>query len=142
MRVLINNIRFLLSLYQTYEVIIAQLFRYGIVGLAAAGTHFGLVVFSVQVIGYTPMMANMLVYPLSFQVSYWGHRLWTFGGTEVSHLTAFPKLVTIQIINFLLSQGLFFIFLKMHIPYQIGLLILLFTLPIFTFISSRFWVFN
>jgi putative flippase GtrA len=137
-----NKLASLLSLYQTYSTVITQLFRYGIVGLCAAGVHFASVVFLVQIVGYTPLMANMFVYPCSFQVSYWGHRLWTFDGTTTPHLTAFPKLVMIQIVNFLVGQSLFYIFLRMHIPYQVGLLILLSTLPIFTFISSRLWVFN
>lgn len=133
----------LISLYQTYAALIHQLFRYGIVGLAAALSHFALVVFLVQVVGYAPLMANMLVYPCSFQLSYWGHRLWTFDGTTASHAAAFPKLVVVQIINFMVSQSLFYVFLNiLHIPYQIGLLILLCTLPIFTFISSRLWVFK
>lgn len=130
------------SLFQIYFPLMMQLFRYGIVGLTVSAIHFGLVVFLVQVMGYSPLLANTLAYPCSFQFSYWGHRLWTFGGTNASHITAFPKLVMIQIINFMIGQSLFSLFLYIHLPYQVALLIVLAILPIFTFISSRFWVFR
>jgi len=132
----------LYHIYHTYQALWWQLCRYGLMGLLAASIHFILVIFLVQKCSQAPLMANMLAYPFSFQISYWGHRLWTFDGTTAPHLSALPKLITVQIINFIIGQSLFYSFLKMHLPYQAALLIVLSILPFFTFLSSRLWVFR
>ena len=120
----------------------AQLFRFGVVGVVAAAIHFTIVVCLVQLLLLPPLVANIFGFFVSFQVSYWGHRRWTFQGTEISHSTALPKLLLVQIINFCANESLFYIFLSMHLPYQLALLIVLTILPIFTFVSGKFWVFR
>lgn len=127
---------------QTYLPLFWQIFRFGIVGLTASGVHFSLVVLFVQMFGLPPLVANMVAFPLSFQCSYWGHRSWTFHDTSASHRSALPKLVMVQLINFTASETLFYIFLQLHFSYQAGLLLVLTIMPIFTFISSKRWVFR
>lgn len=122
--------------------LLAQLFRFGVVGVIAAGIHFCIVVFLVQLFSLPPLVANIFGFFISFQVSYWGHRHWTFQGTETSHSVAFPKLLLVQVINLAANETLFYIFLSMHLPYQLALLIVLSVLPIFTFVSGKFWVFR
>jgi putative flippase GtrA len=122
--------------------LIAQLFRFGIVGLTAAAIHFTIVVTLVQMFFLAPLLANFFGFFVSFQVSYWGHRLWTFAATDILHRAAFPKLLVIQLINFAANESLFYILLSWHLPYQIALIIVLTVLPVFTFISSKMWVFR
>lgn len=121
---------------------IKQLFRFGIVGLTAAAIHFGIVVWIVQTWAIAPLIANVFAFGISFQVSYWGHRRWTFEGTTTLHREAFPKLVFIQALNFAANESLFYIFLMFDLPYPIALAIVLTILPIFTFVSSKLWVFR
>jgi putative flippase GtrA len=121
---------------------IRQLFRFGTVGLTAAAVHFYLVVSIVQTWGMAPLVANLFAFIVSFQVSYWGHRLWTFEGAEVQHRDALPKLILVQGLNFTANESLFYIFLALRLPYPVALLITLTILPIFTFVSSKFWVFR
>jgi putative flippase GtrA len=137
-----NTYRKWWAFYRQHFSLIIQLYRYALVGLTSAAIHFGSVVFLVQIFGFAPLSASIFAYPFSFQMSYWGHRLWTFDNTTASHLSAFPKLIMVQLVNFSVGQSLFFVFLKMNIPYPIALLIVLAILPIFTFISSRWWVFR
>lgn len=121
---------------------IAQLFRFGMVGLTAAAIHFSIVVFLVQHFSYMPLVANAVAFLFSFQVSYWGHRTFTFNESEVLHRAAMPKLLLIQVFNFFANETLFYIFLSMHIPYQLSLLMVLGILPVFTFAASKVWVFR
>lgn len=121
---------------------IRQVFRFGIVGLLAAMLHFSVVVLMVQRGSIEPLLANVFAFVLSFQVSYWGHRHWTFENTVVSHGIAFPKLAFVQIINFAANETLFYIFLTLHLPYDIALLIVLTVLPLFTFAASKLWIFR
>ena len=121
---------------------VIQIARFLIVGGTAAAVHFSMVVLLVQAYDYVPLIANFGGFVVSFQVSYWGHRLWTFSGTEVLHREAYPRLVMVQLVNFALNESLYYLLLSLHLPYQLALLIVLAILPIFTFISSKFWVFQ
>ncbi|GEM_PF-271412 len=119
-----------------------QIFRFGIVGIAAAFIHFSTVVLLVQGWACAPLMANIFGFAVSFQLSYWGHRLWTFNDTVSLHRVAFTRLLVVQALNFAANELLFYIFLSLNLPYQIALIIVLTVLPVFTFISSKVWVFR
>lgn len=119
-----------------------QVARFIIVGGSAAMVHFSVVVMLVQLFGYAPLIANVGGFLVSFQVSYWGHRVWTFAATDILHREAYPKLVAVQLINFTLNESLFYFFLSLHLPYPLALLIVLAILPAFTFVASKFWVFQ
>lgn len=122
--------------------LIWQLFRFGMVGFTAALVHFFLVVFIVQMGSVEPLIANVFAFALSFQVSYWGHRWWTFSSSMVQHRDAFPRLLLIQTAGFAANESLFYIFLQLHLPYPIALIIVLTIIPIFTFVSSKLWVYR
>lgn len=121
---------------------VMQIAKFLTIGTLAAAVHFSVVVLLVQIVDYVPLIANVGGFMVSVQFSYWGHRLWTFSDTVVSHREAYPRLIMIQIINFGLNESLFFLFLSLHLPYQLALLIVLAILPAFTFITSKFWVFQ
>jgi putative flippase GtrA len=121
---------------------IKQLYRFGVVGVGAAALHFSVVVVIVQTWMVAPLIANVFAFGISFQLSYWGHRTWTFGGTAALHRDAFPKLLLIQSINFSVNEALFYIFLAFHLSYPVALFIVLTILPVFTFFSSKLWVFR
>jgi putative flippase GtrA len=119
-----------------------QIARFLTVGTLAAAVHFSMVVMLVQFYNYAPLIANVGGFVVSFQVSYWGHRWWTFSETEISHREAYLKLVMVQIANFGLNEMLYYFLLSFHLPYQLALLIVLAILPVFTFVTSKFWVFQ
>lgn len=121
---------------------IKQLLRFGIVGVLAAALHMSIVIWLVQQWSLLPLIANVFAFGASFQVSYWGHRWWTFAGTSALHREALPKLILVQVINFAANESLFYIFLSLHLPYPVALLIVLTVLPFFTFFSSKLWVFR
>lgn len=119
-----------------------QLFRFGVVGTTAALIHFTVVVILVHGLFIAPLAANVFGYAVAFQMSYWGHRLWTFNGTVSTHREALPKLVIVQSLNFAANQTLFYFLLTLHLPYQLALLITLAVLPMFTFVLNKLWVFR
>lgn len=125
-----------------YLPLFLQICRFGIVGVTSATIHFTTVVLLVQTRSFPPLVANVFGYVIAFQMSYWGHRLWTFSDTLVTHRMALPKLFCVQLVSFAANESLFFIFLSLNLPYPIALLIVLSVLPIFTFISSKLWVFK
>lgn len=125
-----------------FSPMLTQICRFGIVGLTAAAIHFTTVVTVVQLTGLKPLIANIAGFLVSFQMSYWGHRQWTFNGTAALHRVAFPRLLCIQLINFAANESLFYLFLSLHLPYPVALLIVLAVLPVFTFVTSKWWVFG
>lgn len=119
-----------------------QLVRFGIVGVFASLLHFGIVVALVEYQGLHPATAFAVAFFISFQLSYWGHRLWTFKATTTTHRVALTRLLSLQIVNLLASESLFSFLLFNKIPYTIALLITLMIMPCFTFIFSKRWVFS
>lgn len=119
-----------------------QIFRFGLVGFSAACLHFLIVIMLVQNHFFLPLTANIFGFVISFHLSYFGHRFYTFPGTMESHQLALPKLFFLQMINFAANESLFYLFLSFHLSYPVALFIVLAILPIFTFIFSKFWVFR
>ena len=132
----------LLRLFPVFLPLFFQIFRFGIVGLIAASIHFLTVVLLVQNFFLAPLTANIFGFMISFQVSYWGHRLWTFQETVALHRVTFAKLFLVQALNFSANEILFYIFLALQLPYPLALIIVLAILPIFTFVTSKLWVFR
>ena len=119
-----------------------QVCRFGIVGVTAASVHYFIVIFLVQNYAFNPLIANIFGFICAFQLSYWGHQQWTFADSAVIHREAMMKMLCLQLINFIINETLFSIFLVVGIPYQLALVIVLAVLPLATFIISRQWVFK
>ncbi len=130
------------SMMEANFPLISQIFRFGVVGVIAASVHFGVVVYFVQAFAWAPLVANIGGFVVAFQLSYWGHRTWTFYDSEVQHHVAYSKLLFVQLLNLTINEILFYFFLSLHLPYTIALLIVLAILPVLTFIVSKWWVFG
>lgn len=119
-----------------------QVCRFGIVGLTSSIIHYTIVVELVQANLLQPLIANVFAFFISFQFSYWGHRLWTFNDSLSLHRDALPRLLLVQCINLSVNETLFATFMSWGLPYNIALIFVLTILPIFTFVSSKWWVFR
>lgn len=120
-----------------------QLMRYGIIGLIAASVHFLVLSLIVEKLSIPPLKANFIAFIFGFQISYWGHRCWTFKGTTALHRVALPKLLLVGITGFFINESLFSFFLiTFHLPYQLALFFTLTILPLISFIVGKFWVFR
>lgn len=120
----------------------SKFLRFAIVGTGGAIVHVTTVMLLVNYLQMHPLSANVAGFLLGFQVSYFGHRYWTFSDSNVRHQTAFPRLLALQIFNFGANETMFYILLSLHLPYLIALLIVLCILPVMTFTVSRLWIFT
>lgn len=126
-----------------YLLLLLQLLRFGIVGLSAATVHFTLVVLLVETGNLQPLVANIIAFGFAFQVSYWGHRSFTFHGTQQRHVIALPRLLLASILAFIANESLFFLLMKQcGLPYPLALILVLSILPLLMFIISKWWVFS
>lgn len=119
-----------------------EIIRFGFVGAVAAAIHFFSVVFLVEIYQLPPLIANVIGFCVAFPCSYVGHRYFTFRALHTLHRHAIIKSFFIQSLSFAANESLYYILLSLHIPYALALCMVLTILAIFTFISSRFWVFR
>lgn len=119
----------------------AQLYRFGIIGIAAACTQFAGVLFLVHFFYLNPYLANALAFLVAFQVSFQGHKFWTFS-SETEHSHTMPKYLVVALLSFCLNEGLYTYFLlRLNLNYSVALIIVLIIIPPVTFILSKFWAF-
>lgn len=123
------------------KALLQQFCRFLAIGGTAAAVHLCTVILLVQTLAITPLQANIVGFLFGFQVSYWGHRAYTFNGTVVLHRVALPKLLSLQIFNFVVNEYLFYLFLSLQLPYPIALVIVLGIMAVFTFVVSKRFVF-
>lgn len=129
------------NLIQQYELT-RQLFRYGFVGVAAAFVNYVMVVFLVSCFKMQPLVANGVGFLVAFQVSFSGHRLWTFEQDDFSW-PMMSKFFLVASLSFLLSEVLYAYFMhKLHLQYAVALLLVLCIVPVLSFICSKLWAFK
>lgn len=119
-----------------------QLFRFGIVGLTSAAAHFFMVVLLVKLVHLHPLISNIFAFLVAVNVSYWGHRLWTFNHKKHNHSTML-KFLVVSTNSFLLNEGLFAILLKFtNLHYTYAVMIAIGIVAIVTFLFSKLWAFK
>lgn len=120
-----------------------QIIRFGLIGCCAAIVNIIMVVWLVEKFNFHPLIANIFAFFIAFNISYLGHRYWSFAEANTKHQTALPRFLLVAIASFILNEGLFYIFLNIfNFYYKIALLLVLIIVPIFTFVSSKWWVFK
>ena len=86
-------------------------------------------------------MQNVFAFLLAFQVSYLGHRYWTFNHQKHS-LASLPKFFSVAAGGFLINEGVFALLLHLsgwYYPIALGITLVL--IAILTFLLGKFWAF-
>jgi putative flippase GtrA len=112
------------------------------VGSSAALMHEAIVIGLVEYLEWTPLFANIIGFVVAFNVSYIGHKHYTFN-SNAAHRSTLPKFALVASSSFLLNQGLFFVFLTWTtLPYSVALFIVLGSVALLTYVLSHFWAFK
>jgi putative flippase GtrA len=120
---------------------IAQLARFGVVGIAAMAVHWVVVALIVP-LGVTPLLANVIGFATAFNVSYFGHRNWTFTSSD-GHATTLTRFLGVAIASFVLNELMYSVLLRYTaLDYRIALLLVLVAVAALTFVLSRYWAFR
>ncbi|MCF6765040.1 GtrA family protein [Thiotrichales bacterium 19S3-7] len=124
-------------------ILFKQTFKFGIVGVIAAIVHFSIVTVLVDLFHWYPLAANIIAFLIAYNVSYFGHKNWTFHqeGKKISH-TSGIKFFIVASLSFILNEGLYGIYLLFVPQYQIALFLTLATVPPITFLLSKLWAFK
>jgi putative flippase GtrA len=120
---------------------ILQIARFGVVGVAAMAVHW-LVVVALVPVGLAPLIANVVGFGIAFNVSYLGHRYWTFT-SDAAHATTLGRFFAVALGSFIINEALYSLLLRYtHLDYQVALALVLFTVAGLTFVLSRHWAFK
>lgn len=121
---------------------LVQLTRFGIVGLTATGVHY-VVALGVSVL-VSPYLANLAGYASAVGVSYFGHQRVTFrvDPAEVAHRRHLPRFVVTSLSALALSQLVLATGRALALPDAPALALAVLTVPPYTFLLSRVWVFR
>jgi len=120
-----------------------QLIRFGFVGVLAAMTNFVAVVILVSLTHLHPLVANIFAFLIAFQVSFHGHKFWTFSTSEAKHLSSMTKFFIVAVASFFLNEALFALFLQeWRLYYMLALFLTLMIVPRITFTFSKLWAFR
>ena len=116
-----------------------QLLRFGCVGAAASAAHLGVVAALVPA-GLTPLAANVAGFAAAFHVSYYGHRIWTFGHRGGSR--EYLRMLAVSLSAFALNEVIYAALLKFAaLDYLVALALVLLSVAAGTFTAARIWVF-
>ena len=116
---------------------------FALVGIAATGVHY------VVALGLSLVMpvtwANPFGFLVAFGVSYVGHGRLTFrlSADDTQHKKRLPRFALTATTGFLIGQGLLLALRALTpLPDWLALGIALGVVPVFTFVTSRLWVFS
>jgi putative flippase GtrA len=119
---------------------IRQLARFGAVGIAAMAVHW-LVVALLVPLGVRPLLANGAAFAIAFNVSYAGHRRFTFAAATAQHSTL-KRFLGVALLSFALNEMLYYLLLRAGMEYRAALLVVLVAVAALTFVLSRYWAFR
>jgi len=119
-----------------------EIIAFGVVGSLGTLANLVGVWALVEFLHWPPLLANVLAFLCAFPISLFGHRLWTF--KKQAHPPSFGyRFFTVAILGFFLGESLFAVTLKvLHLPYLLGLCIVLLFVAGTTFVLSKFWAFS
>ncbi|ENX33451.1 hypothetical protein F889_02111 [Acinetobacter colistiniresistens] len=121
-----------------------QFFRFGIVGLIAACTHYLVVILLIQPQYQIALKyANLFAFLIAFWISYFGHRIFTFKATHLQHRETLKKFIVVAGLGFIFNESLLLIS-HHYLETEISLLVI-FSIGItslFTFLLNRYFAFQ
>lgn len=115
--------------------------RFGFVGIAATLTYAIIGLTWERHIGSHVLVGNTLAYGISFFISYFGHRCFTFD-SRLPHREALPRFMLSTLLGFCVNTSIVFTFSYFSLPYKYGMLAAIIVTPVVTYIVLRLWVFK
>jgi putative flippase GtrA len=119
-----------------------QLLRFGMIGGCALLIHW-LVALALVPLGIPPLLANVFGFTVAFQVSYLGHRRWTFCAAALCHKQTLLRFAIVSLSSFMINELLYFLLLSYTtLDYQTALVMVLAIVSTITYLLSRQWAFS
>lgn len=127
----------------SYKPLLGLMLRYGLVGVLASVVHASISLVLHEVLGMTPLWSHASGWFGGLFTAYWGHYHFSFKD-DGAHKKRFPKFVITALIGFILHQGgVYLLVNQLQLDYSTQALPgLMISVPMVTFLLSKFWVFR
>jgi putative flippase GtrA len=110
------------------------------VGGTAALVHLSIVLSLVSFFKLHPLLANMIAFSVSFNISFIGHKHLTFSQLHDQKKLKLPHYFLVALSAGVINESLYFLLLRhTKLNYIIALILVLGMVSIYSFIISRFW---
>ena len=121
--------------------VVAQVSRFGVVGLSAMFCHGVSLWFWADQVGLGAVFSNSLAFLAAFGISYFGHYHWTFR-SEASHVESMSKFFMVALAGFFLNMLIMYLVTAIYgLNHWWGFVLIVITIPLMTYLVSRCWVF-
>jgi len=120
-----------------------QLWRYGIVGVIATVVHFCVAYLFYESLKLNFLFAHFFGFLGGLIIAYFGHYFYSFRD-KAAHTERFPKFLITTLAALTLHQvGAFLLVEHLNLDYSTEVLpLLVISVPVFTFLLNKFWVFS
>ena len=130
----------------TLRGVMAQGFRFGLVGGIATGTHVAVFIALIEGLQVRPLMANFVAWIVAFSASFLGHYYWTFRDAHSGHGRSargtVPRFFLVSLLGLGLNTVIVIVIVDMaHLPYGAAAVLMATLVPGMLFIVSKIWAF-
>jgi putative flippase GtrA len=116
-----------------------QLPWFVVFGVGASATHLAVALSTHRWLGLAPLVANTVAFCCALGVSYLGNAIVTFR-VEPWRMHAFTKFAALSLVSFGLNQAIVYgLSVRLGWPFAASLVVVLLTVPPFTFVLARVW---
>jgi len=117
-----------------------SLFYFATIGLCASTVHLLVVLFLVSTNNQPPLIANIIAFIIAFQVSFLGHKHYTFYQLTDSRRLKLPHFFIVAVSAGVLNEFLYYLFLHCtSLNYFLSLIIVMLLVSFYTFSVTKFW---
>lgn len=121
---------------------LAQLGRFGIVGILATILHLLAAYLANQIFELPPQLANFIGFLVAFFFSFIGHLRFTFSASGATSFY-FPRFIGLSCMTLLLSSLIVYVTDEhLNWPFLASIVAVGFAVPLISFVVSKYWVFN
>lgn len=119
-----------------------SLFRYGLVGIGAAGTHAAMAMISKYALTLDPTLSNFIGFVCGAVISYTGSYYFTFESRD-KHSNTLPRFIIVWLIGIFINVGLFkWAITTFELPFPVSVFLAIVITPIAQFLLLRFYAFR
>jgi len=120
-----------------------QLCRFGTIGVLATITHSIVLIFLVEKMSWQPFFGNIMAFLVAVQVSFWGHKLFSFRNKDKSTIKMFSSFVVVALVGLSLNEIVFWIIVNlMSYSYFWALGIVVSVIPLMQFFIIKKFIFR
>lgn len=127
----------------SHKQLLGLMIRYGLVGVLASLVHAAISLALHKLLGMDPFWSHATGFFGGLITAYLGHYHYSFKD-DGSHKQRFPKFVITALTGFALHQtGVYILVNHLQLDYSTQALpLLMVSVPVITFLMSKFWVFR